>query len=136
MDSYYIKAIAGSERAIHDIADVLEEDGLHTGVTLVSVETGHDGDEDGPGAGMVQLTWNPGRIDEVGAKTFCEYLLKRLRQRYALERDRFEKRDIDSGVEIVDRKHSASVVFVIRSLPARLAQADRRRDIKEGGGRI
>ena len=110
MESYQIKAMASSEEAIHDFADVLEEDGLNMGVSLVNMETGHDTDHDDQGARIVELTWTTGEVSPVSLGVFTEYVLERLKSRFG-DGERFIKEEADGYVGIVDAQNGARIVF-------------------------
>jgi hypothetical protein len=102
MKSYQIKAMASSEEAIHDFADVLEEDGLNVGVALVNIENG---------ARIVELTWTTGAVCPVPLGVFTEYLFERLKSRFGDAGQRFIKEEADGYVGIVDAQNGARIVF-------------------------
>ncbi|MBT1689243.1 hypothetical protein [Dawidia soli] len=111
MRSYQIKAMGSSEEAIHDFADVLEEDGLNIGVSLVNMETGHGTDQDEQGARIVELTWTTGEVCPVPLGVFTEYVFERLKARFGDGGERFTKEEVDGFVGIVDAQNGARIVF-------------------------
>jgi hypothetical protein len=113
METYQIKAMASSEEAIHDFADVLEEDGLNVGVSLVNMETGHGTDQDEHGARIVELTWTTGEVCPVPLGVFTEYVLERLKSRFNDAGQRFIKEEVDGYVGIVDSQNGARIVFAV-----------------------
>jgi hypothetical protein len=116
MKSYQIKAMASSEEAIHDFADVLEEDGMNIGVALVNMETGHDTDHDDQGARIVELTWTTGAVGPVPLGVFTEYVFERLKSRYGDAGQRFIKEDLDGAVGIVDARTGTRIVFAVEPI--------------------
>lgn len=103
--------MASSEEAIHDFADVLEEDGLNIGVSLVNMETGHDTDQDDQGGRIVELTWTTGAVCPVPLGVFTEYVFERLKARFGNGDERFIKEEADGYVGIVDAQNGARIVF-------------------------
>lgn len=113
MEMYHIKAMASSEEAIHDFADVLEEDGLNIGVSLVNMETGHDTGQDEQGGRIVALTWTTGAVCPVPLDVFTEYFFERLKSRFGDGGDRFIKEEVDGNVGFVDAHNGARIVFAV-----------------------
>ena len=113
MESYQIKAMASSEEAIHDFADVLEEDGLNIGVALVSMETGHDTDQEEKGARIVELTWMTGEVCPVQLGVFTDYFFERLKSRFGNGSERFIKEEVNGCVGIIDAQNGARIVFAV-----------------------
>jgi hypothetical protein len=116
MESYQIKAMASSEEAIHDFADVLEEDGLNIGVALVNMETGHDTDQEENGVRIVELTWTTGAVCPVPLGVFTDYFFERLKSRFGDGGERFIREEVDGCVGIIDARNGARIVFATDSV--------------------